>query len=825
MTRAAVSRARGARRWRSRRAAVAACVLLAVSTLAHAQDAPLIAQLGTSGPEKMVVQITLNQAKKGEYFVAVVDGRFLARREDLRAIGVAATGGRAITSGGEEYVFVNSIPGIAATFDESKLALNLVADARLLPANTVDFWTGRAEKVVYPDNASAFLNYDIGYGGGNGSIAEGFFAATQLGARYGNFLFLSDSNCSTNPARDKCVRLNTSLIHDDRKTLVRTIVGDFGFATNALGSTLQMGGLSHSKLYDIDPYFIRYPQQNLVGTLPTASEVDVYIDGQRVRTLRLPAGDFDLRNVTQATGYRSVDLVIRDAFGREQRVTTSFYSSERSLKQGLHEYSYNVGAIRENFGMESNDYGPFAFAGFHRYGVSDSLTVGARAEGKSGLVSGGPTATVVLGSAGIINLAASVSQNEGRTGGAALASYTYTGQHWNAAAFVRKDTSQYATLSDFTLRRPYGYDPTLDPNYTRRNWEAAGNVGYTSPVFGSLSVGYYAFDAYQGQDRKAASLSYGRPFLDGKASFFVTLVNERAETTRTDVFAGIQYNFDASYYANTYYQRVNGTTNATLQFTKAQPVGEGLGYTLGVSHFDGQGTSSTAFTPSFQYNSRWAEFRGYVQQGNGDGSPRNYALAVAGGIAWAGGMLAAGRPVTDAFGVVKVDELEGVRVLVNNQEIGRTGRDGKLFVPTLSSFNDNQISIDVGSVPIDYVFPESVRVVSPAYRAGAVVDFHARELRAYVGVLRLVRGERSRPAEYFDATLDVAGKPFTFVTGRGGEFYIEDVPPGRYRGQLRSNGTRCSFELDVRPAQGPLTELGDIACALEEGPTERAGLR
>ena len=74
-----------------------------------------------------------------------------------------------------------------------------------------------------------------------------------------------------------------------------------------------MGGLSYRELYDIDPYFIRYPQQSLTGQPRTPSEVDVYIDGQRVRTLRLPAGDFDLRNITQATGYRSVDLVIRDA--------------------------------------------------------------------------------------------------------------------------------------------------------------------------------------------------------------------------------------------------------------------------------------------------------------------------------------------------------------------------------------------------------------------------------------------------------------------------------------------------------------------------------
>ena len=108
-------------------------------------------------------------------------------------------------------------------------------------------------------------------------------------------------------------------------------------------------------------------------------------------------------------------------------------------------------------------------------------------------------------------------------------------------------------------------------------------------------------------------------------------------------------------------------------------------------------------------------------------------------------MIAAGRPVTDSFGVVKVDEIAGVRVFVNSEEIGKTGADGRLFVPALSSFNDNQISIDVANVPLDFTFPESVRVVSPAYRAGAVVNFHAKRLRAFVGTL-MIRIDRQDEA-------------------------------------------------------------------------------
>ena len=797
-----------AHEWRRGVARVALTMFVAglagAPTLAVAAQTTQVAMLGAAGPETIVAEVTLNRQKRGSFFLTVIDGQFLVRVQDLKAIGVDGSQGRSWRSGGDEHVWVGSIPGLTVTFNEARLSLDLNAVPGILPATTVDLWAGRGDQAIYPDNASAFFNYELGYAGGNRGVPDGAIATTQFGGRVGNFLLLTDSTCNALSGSARCVRLSTSLIHDRRDTLVRTTAGDFGFATGWLGSSYRMGGVSYSKLYDIDPYFIRYPQQSLTGQLQTPSEVDVYIDGQRVRTLRLPAGDYDLRNVTQTTGARSVDLVVRDAFGREQRVSTSFYASDRSLKAGLHEYSYNVGALRQNFGLESNDYGDLAFAGFHRYGVSDWLTIGVRGEGRQGRVSGGPSAAFVLGSAGLLSFAASLSDDDGRTGAAGLVAYTFQGRHFNAGLVARKDSPHYTTLVD---------------SMERRNWDVAGTLGYTAPALGSLSVGAFTSKAYSGEDRKAASLSYGRTLFGSRGSVFVTVVKDWSQDQRIDVFAGFAFNFDADFALTGYYQRLRGGTSESMQFQKAQPVGEGLGYVLGISRNSLGAESQTQFTPSFQYNGRWASVRGYAQQGDGPGSPRDYALSVAGGVAWASGMLAVGRPISDSFGVVKVDELEGVRVLVNNEEIGRTGPDGRLFVPSLASFIDNQIAIDVRSVPLDVTFPESMRVVSPAYRAGAVVNFDARRLRAYVGTLKIRSSGATRSAEFIDVTLDSNGKRASFVTGRGGEFYIEDLEPGRYRGWAASNGLQCTFELEVPAARGALTDLGETVC----DDTEAAG--
>ena len=759
----------------------------------------LLAMLGTTAPETLVVQVALNSANKGQFFVSAWNGDFFIRVADLKAMGLADVRGRTQNIDGEELIALKSIDGMSVAFDEKKLALELTVDPKLLPATIVDFAAGRKQTVFYPTNGSAFFNYDLSYGGGNAGQRDVTGVATELGARFGDFLFLTDSTYYGAPSDQRFVRLMTSLIHDDRDTLVRTVLGDFVVSAGDLSSSVNMGGISYAKLYSMNPYFVSYPQQNLSGLLRTPSEVDVYIDGQRVRTLRLPAGEFDLRDITQAPGLRNVQLVIRDSFGREQKINAPFYSTQVPLKAGLHEYSYNVGALREMYGVESNDYGPVAFAGFHRYGVTDALTLGAHAEGKSGLYNAGATATVVLGAAGLLNLSAAGSDNSGRSGGATLASYTYSGTHFNAGLLLRKQSRNYTQL--------------VQTGIDNRNYEINATAGYTDPIVGSISAGYSTLKTYGGQDSRSASVSYGRPLFDGRASFFVTVMNTRGQEKGTNVFAGLVYNFDANYALSARYERFQGNNTEAVQFQKAQPVGDGLGYTIAAERVGSPEGTATVFTPSFQYNSRWGILRGSaLQQNDGNGSHSSYALSVAGGITWVGGAFSVGRPVTDAFGVVKVDDIEGVRVFVNNEEIGKTDARGTVLLPALTSFVDNQISINTANVPLEFSFPESVRVVSPPYRGGAVVDFHAKRLQAVMGTLKIRSGADVKPAEFFQVTLSVDGRPLTFPTGRGGEYYVEDLRPGRYAARLAANGQSCTFELVVPQTQEPLTELPVIVC-------------
>ena len=173
---------------------------------------------------------------------------------------------------------------------------------------------------------------------------------------------MTDTSYTSDDLSSRFVRLQTNLTFDDRPELKRVVAGDFFASSGDLGSTVNMGGFSLSKSYRMDPYFTKYPTLNVSGLSETASDVEVYVDDIKLRSDKVAPGGFDLRNIAYTTGAHKVEVLIRDAFGNVQRIVHPFYQTDKMLKKGLHEYSYNGGLIRKSYGAESNTYGHAAFA-------------------------------------------------------------------------------------------------------------------------------------------------------------------------------------------------------------------------------------------------------------------------------------------------------------------------------------------------------------------------------------------------------------------------------------------------------------------------------
>ena len=90
-----------------------------------------------------------------------------------------------------------------------------------------------------------------------------------------------------------------------------------------------------------------------------------------------------------------------------------------------------------------------------------------------------------------------------------------------------------------------------------------------------------------------------------------------------------------------------------------------------------------------------------------------------------------------------------------------------------------------------------------------------RPLRALSGQLHLRGDEGVRPAAFGSVHLEHAGTRYDSPLGAGGRFYFEQLPPGRHKARVASEGASavCTIEVPVAQAAG-IHDLGIVECAV-----------
>ncbi|HSO07562.1 MAG TPA: fimbria/pilus outer membrane usher protein [Pelomicrobium sp.] len=770
-------------------------------------------------PIELVLRLTVNGELKGDVVaIRAADGRVLLRRADLAQAGIQPGTAPAVDVGGETYVAADDLTGVRARFDSASLTLALDADPALLDRQVVDLSPRRPAGVIEPDDTSAFFNYLLDYNWSDGEAPGVLGFDNGLGIRAAGVLAFSESRCDRVSGSTHCVRGLSNLTYDSRADLQRYVAGDFLAQSGPLGSTLNLGGLSLSKVFAIDPYLVTQPKASLVGEVAVPSEARILVDGAPVGFQRLRPGPFELRDINYFGGARNVEVVLTDATGREQVLSYPFYFTATLLREGLHEYSYNAGVLREDFRVRSSAYAKAGASFFHRYGVTDGLTVGARGEATETEGNAGPEIAFGLGTLGIASASAAVSYDDrsSETGYAAAAAYDYQRTPFSASALVRTYDQNYAFAGQTPPERTSrDGELTIAFRPVQPRLEVAAAVSYGFLGVGTVGLAYADVQRYEGPDRRSVALTFsGSPVRN--LSVFGSVGHTREFESGVEFFIGIAWFPDRDYTA-TYSQqhRVDGFRSHLAQAGKRVPTGEGFGYNVAYEDSGIGDNRLRTVSPFVQYNGAHGEYLASARLNTGGGGSDLYRVGSAGSIAYVDGTVRAARPIADSFALVRIPGVEGVRVYQNNQEIGRTDAAGTVFVPRLSSYFDNQIRIDDRDIPIEYALETTTLLVSPPLRSGSALTFEARRIQAIVGRLTTRENGITRALDYGELVLKGAPGTFRGPVGRGGEIYLENVPAGDYHLAVDFEGQTCRGRITIPASDEIIVRLGDVACTLE----------
>ena len=521
--------------------------------------------------ETAILNVVLNEQDLGDHFLIITEsGDALFTLDALRNFGLrkllATT---EVEVDGKHYVRMSSLaPGVTFRIDETDARIHINADPKLLETSEFDLAYSRPHDVTRSRHDSAFLNYGLFYNLTDDLKFKSLNVPAEAGLSIGGRLLLSSFSYTRSDTDKNLVRLMSNFTIDNTNAQRQFIVGDFSAFSGDLGSGGIFGGLSIAKKFSITPRFVRSPELNLSGVIETPSELEIYVDNRLVETRRLPPGGFELLNIPNSRGAGEVTLIVRDVFGRERVHEYPFYLSTALLKAGLHEYSYNLGFRRQDFGFESFEYGDLAFLGFHRLGVTDNFTVGLRGEASGDMLNLG--AGIAFASDGFGEMAISVagSRDGASSGYAGGLSYVYRGSNFSRRFAFKGFSKDYSTLN-------------LSSVTDKPRFAGAIGLGYSPILSGSVSILLSATDNYFGQDMKRISLSYTTRIFRA-VSLFIRASRIETLDVSDEIVAGFTVPIGLGSSAGMNYMSQEERRMATAYMSKNAPSNVGSGYRLQV---------------------------------------------------------------------------------------------------------------------------------------------------------------------------------------------------------------------------------------------------
>ncbi len=788
-------------RWPHRLAEAALLPALWLAAAVHAADAPPAsapAPIGADQPSlagasghDVYLDVTLNGAARGLVHFGDRARQLWASAASLRQLGFVLPPGTA------DPVALAELPGWQVQYDAAPQRLTRTAPLALLtlPETTLSV------PGIPPHQVSSapglLLNYDL-YGTAGEHSTASLSAYNELRAfgRWGvvSSTSLSQWQRSDGARQSRTVRLDTGWSQSWPDRLLTLRVGDTLTGSAGWSRATRIGGIQIGSNFALQPYLVTTPVPALLGSATLPSQIDLYVNGMRQYNGQVPAGPFQLNTQPSISGAGNAQVVLTDAFGRSTTLNFSLYGTQALLKPGLTSWSAELGWVRQNYGLASNDYARQPMlSGTWRRGLSDTVTAEAHAEATKGLVNAGAGGAWLLGQAGVLTGALAHSSGAGRNGSQLNLGYHWNDRRFNVALNGSRSSGLYrdvATLYGSAVARASG----------------SATVGFNADQAGSFSLSYL-YQNYPGQTASRYVSAGWYKSLGRSTSLSVTANRDLTDRRLYSVFLNLSWALDGRTSASAGLQRDDSGTYATASATRSTPSEGGWGWNAAARAAGGQNGGRG----ELNYLGPWGRYAAGVNAQPGS----NYAYGNANGaLVFMDGRPFAARQIYDAFALVSTSGVPDVPVRLENRPIGRTDGHGHLLVTPLNAYQNNKLGINPMDLPAALRIERVDAIATPGDRAGTLVEFAIEPVRAAVVTLHDGAGQPLA----LGSGVQVNGRAGTAIVGYDGEVYLDTLAEHNLLRVQTPKGA-CTARFDQQPqADGAIPRIGPLVCTLEARP-------
>lgn len=717
--------------------------------------------------------------------------------------------------------------GLPIRYDPQTLQIEVSVPATARPSQAILLSDPDRERVgsyIRPARVSAYANLrtslDYVHEGGDEGLRDPTVTLDGAARLGGVAIEAAGAYQDDAASGSSWTRNYTRLVADDVTRAIRYSFGDLDYGTQRLQTNTEIAGLSIERRYGaLNPSRNVRPRSSRSFTLARSSIVELIVNGRSVRRFRLDPGQYDLSNFPLTDGQNDVQIVVEDDTGRIETLDFNLYTDQTLLAAGLSEFSFNVGVpYRFEDGNPDYETDRWIVSGFYRMGLTETWTadVGIQANDTGEVLT---AESIVAGPFGVVAGTVAFSDIEGIGQGQAYElSYRY---------IFRNDDGASPSLGVSLQGRSLDY-AGLDALSAGNDERWSATLLYSQPL--DLSSNVTVRGSYQSRrfddDTYSVGVGYNRRLL-WDLSFGAELIYEESLGAGEDglgAFLTLSRRFGPRRFGSTSYGTRAERLRATLSRNPEAGVGH-WGYDLDLERDD----DTLGLSAAAAYTANRGEL-GLAHNVTLDADMEEVesqvsSVRLATSVAFADGGWAVGRPIGDAFAIVRGHEtLEGreVRIVEAGAADAVRAHTGlaAALVNGLGSYSPQNLAVDVADLPVGYSLGTGGFDLLPPYRAGYLLEVGSAATLTVVGVLTDAQGAplallsgRAEPLG------DAAGEASDIFTNRQGRFAIAGASAGRWRITL-VDGT--VYELDIpQPGGGTLYHRAGTLRPVSVRETER----